>query len=443
MRLKLVLLPLALLAAACAAMAQSGAAPSFDLSAAMAKAVANQPLILQAESVVAAARSREDEAKSAYLPNVSGAASYLYLYPQEGIDIPHLGSFNMTPLNMWDFHVAASELVYDFGRREIQVKLAESSVDAAAIGLDQIKTSIAFQTAQTFYSVIFLHEELKVLDEQIATLEQHLNDTKLREATGSSTHYDVLTTEVRVASVRSQRIDAAGQYEKQRIALRELLGLDSGADFEVKGDFAPQKPVPDDKAAVSAALSQRSDLAQSLAAEEQAELGLNLARLGHMPTISAEVEAGYKNGLLTAADSNVNDLLFNWNAGVMLNVPIFDSMLTERRGAEAGAKLAAARKGTDALRQSVTTQVLQAMQDVASNHDQTANSLVQLDQAQEALNMAKIQYDIGVGTNLEYLDSQTSLELAKLSNLGAVFREVLSQLQLKQAMGEQIWKTAP
>ena len=107
----------------------------------------------------------------------------------------------------------------------------------------------------------------------------------------------------------------------------------------------------------------------------------------------------------------------------MVSVPVFDGLLTERRSAEADAKLAAARSGTEALKRTVATQVLQALQDVESSHEQTENSLAQLDQAQEALNMAKVQYDIGVGTNLEYLDSQTSLELAKLNNLGATYRD--------------------
>ena len=143
---------------------------------------------------------------------------------------------------------------------------------------------------------------------------------------------------------------------------------------------------------------------------------------------------------ITFGNADVDKLMLNWNLGVMVSVPIFDGLLTERRGEEAGAKLAAARSGTEALKRSIAAQVLQALQDVESSHQQTDNSLAQLAQAQEALNMAKIQYEIGVGTNLEYLDSQTSLELAKLNNLGATYRELLSQLQLKQALGARLWE---
>jgi outer membrane protein len=431
---------------AVASLAAAQGAPAIGIDDAVAKAVANQPLILQAEASVEAARAKEAQAKSAYLPTVSATASYLYLWPQEGEELnfkPYLPidiQAPLTPTNMLDFHLGASMLVYDFGKRELQVKLAESGVDAAAIGIDQIKTSIAFQTAQIFDSALFLRSEIKVLDEQLATLQQHLEDTQKREDTGSSTHLDVLTTQVRLASVKSQRIDAEGQYMKQRIALKQLMGLGQDEDFDLRGDFALAPVSGDAASALAAAMAQRPDLEQSLSAEKQARLGLDLAKLGHMPVISTQVQAGYKNGVLTFDNTDVDKLMPTWDFGLMVSVPLFDGLLTERRSAEAAAKLAAARSGSDALRRNVATQVLQALQDVESSHAQTENSLAQLDQAQEALGMAKVQYDIGVGTNLEYLDSQTSLELAKLNNLSATYREHLSQLQLKQALGIRLWE---
>jgi outer membrane protein TolC len=422
------------------------AAPALSLDEVIAKAVSNQPLILQAEASVAAAKAKEEQAKSAYLPTVSAAASYLYLWPQEGEELnfkPYLPidiQAPLTPLNMLDFHVGANMLIYDFGKRELQVKIAASGVDAAGIGIDQIKTSIAFQAAQVFDSALFLRDEIKAIDEQLATLQQHLEDTQKREETGSSTHLDVLTTQVRLASVKSLRIDAEGQYAKQMIALKELMGLADADGFDIQGDFSLAPSLGDAKAVLETAMSQRPDLAQSLSAEKQAQLALSLAKLGHMPTISTQAEAGVKNGVLTFTNTDVDTLLFNWDFGLMVSVPVFDGLLTERRSAEAAARLAAARSGTEALRRSVETQVLQALQDLESSHEQTLNSMAQLDQAQEALNMAKVQYDIGVGTNLEYLDSQTSLELAKLNNLSATYRELLSQLQLKQTLGTRLWE---
>ena len=367
------------------------AAPALSLDEAIAKAVSNQPLILQAEASVAAAQAKEEQAKSAYLPNVSAAASYLILWPQEGEEINFKPTLPidiqapLTPLNMLDFHVGASELVYDFGKRELQVNIAASGVDAAGIGIDQIKTSIAFQTAQVFDSALFLRAEIKVIDEQLATLQQHLEDTQKREETGSSTHLDVLTTQVRLASVKSLRIDAEGQYAKQRIALKELMGLADAEDFDIQGDFSLAPSPGDAKAVLETAISQRPDIAQSLSAEKQAQLALSLAKLGHMPTISTEAQAGIKNGVLTFTNTDVDALLFNWDFGLMVSVPVFDGLLTERRSAEADARLAAARSGHGGAQANRRDPGAPGPPGPRVEPRADAELLAQLDQAQEAL----------------------------------------------------------
>src|SRR5208337_1311262 len=132
MQLKTLIALAAIVAASGFAGAQSAAAPApvpaLSVDEAVAKAVSNQPLILQAESSVAAARAKEEQAKSAYLPNVLAEGSYLLLEPQEGI-VFGPASYALAPLNIWDFHLGASVLVYDFGKRELQVKLAETGVD--------------------------------------------------------------------------------------------------------------------------------------------------------------------------------------------------------------------------------------------------------------------------------------------------------------------------
>jgi outer membrane protein TolC len=50
---------------------------------------------------------------------------------------------------------------------------------------------------------------------------------------------------------------------------------------------------------------------------------------------------------------------------------------------------------------------------------------------------------LGVITNLQYLDSQTSFELATLNRLNALYKQALSEVDLEQAVGEEIWNKEP
>ncbi|WP_455382477.1 TolC family protein [Salinispira pacifica] len=416
---------------------QSRSGSNLTVEDAVTKAVENQPLVLKAEAAVAAARAGIGEAQSSYFPTISGSASYTRLGPDQSVDLGPLGSFSLYPVDNYGFQVGLNQLIFASGSRGLQVRLARAGVDAARIGVEQVKMNIAYQTVQTFYSVLFLEQEMKVLDEQLYDLNQHLDVIQKKADTGSATKYDVLSTEVRVASLQSQKTAAESQYQKAEIALRQLVGLAPDAKLSLAGDFSPGSVPTDRGALVNEALSNRVEVRQAAQAQTSAELAQSLAWRGGLPTLSAHASFGFKNGLLP--DSN--SLTANWSAGVQLNVPIFSGLLNARKIDEAQAKLQAAVQGVAAAKQSVTTDVREAVEDIDASRKQAEASLVQLNHAQEMVNVAKVRYDVGVITNVEYLDAQTSLAQAKLAHLRDVYHQMMSQYTLKQALGQKIWQS--
>ena len=426
---------------------QDTAAASLTLDQAVARAVANQPLILQAQAAVEAARARVGQAQSTYFPSVSASGTYTRLEPDQSISLPIPGlppgtSFSFVPIDNWDFNVGLRQVIYQFGRRGVQVELAENGVSAARIGVDQIRTSIAFQAAQGFHTVLFLQGEIKALNEQLQNLQEHLRGTQVKEQTGSATRYDVLSTGVRISVQQSQLIDAENQYQKQSIALKQLLGMDESADLRLNGGFTPgSDDRPGAQAQVAAAMAQRSEVRQAVEAENAAHLNRSLAFTTALPTISAHAAMGYKNGIATASNTDINALVFDWNAGVQVSVPLFSGFLATHALEEADKRVLAARENTAAVRRTITTQVLQALQDADAGRQQVQSAESQLDQASEMLHVVKLQYDLGMLTNLEYLDAQAALERAQLGSLQAQYRAVLSELAVKQAVGADIGQT--
>ena len=237
-----------------------------------------------------------------------------------------------------------------------------------------------------------------------------------------------------MAALQSQRTDVQSQFQKQKIALSQLTGLDPSSDIALSGAFVPGTAPGDDASLVKSALQKRTDVRQAVEAEDAADLNQRLASLSPWPTVSAHASVGYKNGALP----DINVPVFNWVAGVQVNVPIFQGFLQARNQDEARKRLEGARENTSAARLNATTQVLQAAQDVRAARQQVEISAGALDQARQMVEVAKVQYDIGVISNLEYLDAQTALESASLSNLAAMYREVLSEYALRQATGETL-----
>jgi outer membrane protein len=457
--------------AATAVFAQTEAAPSAPAQAraaepaisltvnqAIDRAMANQPLIQQAEAAVAVAQARVGEAQSLYYPMVSGNASYNRLSDQSftlssllpspsvlaqlGITIapnylPLLETpLSLVPLDNWDFNIGLNQVIFQFGKRGVQVKLAENGMSSAQIGVAQIRMSLAFQAAQGFYTVLFLRRQVEALDSQLQNLQEHLEATRVRTETGAATRYDELSTEVRVSALQSQRIEADSQYKKQLIGLKQLLGIEEPTGIEFSGDFTLADPaVKDEQTLLASAMAQRPDIRQAVEAENAAALSRQVATMSALPTLSAHASMGYKTGILPAIDIPT----FNWVAGVQLNVPIFQGFLYAHQQEEADKRLHAAQDNTAAIKRSVTTQVLQAIQDAEASHQQVQSAQGQLDQTREMLEVVKVQYELGMLTNLEYLDAQAAQERAQLGSLQAQYREVLSRYALKQATGTVIW----
>jgi outer membrane protein len=418
---------------------------------AVAKAKGNQPLIRQALDAAEAARARIGAAQSAYYPVVSGTASYNRLSDESfaiaSVLPPFLASqvppqyqallsapFSLVPVNMWDFNLGLNQVITQFGRRDIQVNLAKSGFASARIGVDQVTMTISYQAAQVFYTALFLLQQGKALDEQYKNLQEHLRVIQVRENTGSATRLEDLGTQVRMAALQGQRADVESQFQKQEIALRQLTGLSPSVPLALSGGFEPGAAPGDDASLVESALQKRTDVRQAVEAESAADLGRRLADLSPWPTVSAHASMGFKNGALP----DINTPAFNWVAGVQVNVPLFQGFLQARAQEEAEKRREGARENTSAARLNATTQVLQAAQDVRAARQQVEISAGALDQARQMVEVAKVQYDIGVISNLEYLDAQTALESTNISNLAALYKEVLSEYALRQASGETL-----
>jgi len=417
--------------------ASGGGAVTLTIDQAINRAMSNQPLIQQAQAAVEAARARVGEAESTYFPGVSASGSYNLIEPDQSFTFPMLGTFSLLPTNNWDFHLGLNQVIYQFGRRGAQVSLARSGVSAALVGVDQIRMSLAYQTAVGFFTVLFMERQLAALDEQAQNLQEHLRATQVKADTGAATRYDELATEVRVSALRSQRIEADSQYDRQVLGLKQILGLKDSDTLVLSGDLRPPAgPSEDEDALVALALSRRPDVRQAVQAESAAELSARLAYLTAFPTISAHASAGYKNGLLP----DINAMTFNWVAGVQVNVPIFQGLLAVRTNDENQKKILAARENTLSVRRTATTQVIQALHDLQASRRQVETAKAQEDQARQMLEVVKLQYDLGMLTNLEYLDAQAAMERAQVGSLQAGYREVVGEYALLQAAGASIWK---
>jgi outer membrane protein TolC len=293
------------------------------------------------------------------------------------------------------------------------------------------RTALAVQTARVFYSVLYLEQSARVQDEQIEALQGHLESTGKRVAAGTATDLDALTTRVRVAMAQGQRIDIENAVQKQRTVLRQLMNAPADEVLTLRGEFRADSSSVDADSLVRLALAGRPEIALARDAEQTARLQVRLAGLGRMPALRLNVSYGSKNGYIPDLDR----MRANWAAGIRAEMPVWEGGRIGRQEEEAKAQLRAEEAHRLDVERQIRTDVEQAAADAEAAQAKIRISEVQLMQARDAAAMARNRYETGSVTNLDLLDAEAAESTARLAKLQALFKSVVSRIELNRAAG--------
>jgi outer membrane protein len=391
----------------------------------------NHPAVQQAEENVRASVAKVGQEKSTELPNASLEALYTRLEPVPDIYFPGLGDFKLYPENNYDAHVGGEYTVFDFGKTNARVDVGESHVQEARDMVILAKTRLAYQTVQVFYSILFLQKSIGVANEQIDALNQHLLVTEKKVTSGTATSFEVLTTQVRTAAAENRKVELQDELQKQQTVLKQLLGASLKTQINLQGEFTMTPVSLDEDSLVQEAMAQRTEMAITRDNEKSAELQYRLASKGNMPSLNVNLTYGVKNGFIPDLDV----LRGNWVAGMQMTVPLFEGNRVEYQEEEANADLLAARSRTNEIERQVRAEVEQAIEDVKTAISKIQISDLQVQQAQQAVVLARSRYESGSATNLDVLDAETAESDAKLGNLQALLTYVLGTFELNRAVG--------
>lgn len=252
---------------------------------------------------------------------------------------------------------------------------------------------------------------------------------------GTATSYDVLTTQVRLTTVRNQRADVENDLAKAAANLRRLIGLPSTTPIRLQGTFDVAELTNTPDSLEAAALRQRPEVVAARDAVTTAEMQRQVATTENRPTLSLAVSGGVKNGF----PPELNDPKVNWAGGLSLNVPLFDGLHGRYAEEEAVASMEAAQAHLEDVEQDIRLDVTTALSDLETSRRKQATADIQVEQARQALDLARTRYTNGVITNLELLNAQAALQEAEFYRIRLMYDHAMSYYIVQHAIGARPW----
>ncbi len=407
---------------------------SLSLKSLIAEVVSTHPTVKSAEEALKNADARIGAARAGYYPVVDANANFSNIGPVMKIYIPSMGTFQLYPENNYSATINLRQVIYDFGRTKTNIELENEGRIIGEKALDQVRQKMAMATVNNFYTLAFLQHAIKIMDEQLATLQSHLKYIETLKSTGSATDYQVLSTKVKISTAESEKSDLIAALGIQQAYLCSLTGNNNRIPV-VREELEVIAPVVTGDSLLSFAYHNRDEMAINHEKAVLAGLRYQFTKTLDKPVINFIAAGGAKNGYLP----DLNQLKANYAVGVGISVPIFDGMKTKYNLQQAESAINSLHFENEGTQRNITSEVREAEEYVVLAKQKEMQFRLQLEQAQEAYSLAETSFRSGVITNLELLDANTTVSQSMLMLLKARIDYAASIYRLKAALGERLY----
>ncbi|MEH2251477.1 TolC family protein [Nostoc sp.] len=317
--------------------------------------------------------------------------------------------------------------LYTSGNREAGIRAAEEQLRVDQFNVETQSLTIRLNASIQYYNLQQADESVRINRSAVANAQASLRDTQAREQAGVGTRFDVLQAQVNLANAQQDLTNAISQQQIARRQLATLLSLSqsvniSAADpVQLAGLWQPTL-----EQTIVQAFQNRPELPQYLAqrniSEQQrrqalSQLGPQISLVGNYNLLDR-----YNDGV------SISD---GYSAGLQGNLSLFDGGVAKARAAQSRANIGIAESQFASQRDQIRFDVEQYYSQLQSNLDNVQTSSVALNQAREAVNLARLRFQAGVGTQTEVIDAENDLTRAEGNRVAAIldYNRALANLQ--------------
>jgi outer membrane protein TolC len=396
-------------------------------------ALSHHPSIFAARGSSQAQQARVGQVRSNFLPQIDitsdyrrSTANFTPTAQSRLNPLPPVGTSNES----FDNYAAAftvQQRILDFGKTRAEVEAAKENLQSSDLSEEASRQIVVVNVKVAYFGLLEARYLIRVNEETVGQFEQHLEQARGFYQAGTRTRFDVTTAEVNLTNARLDLIRARNAEQVARVTFSNAMGVPDQPIGELEELLNFKKVEISEDQAIQEALGRRPDLLALSAQRRAAEASVRSARRNYFPVLSGIADYTY----------NGQDfpLVWNWDVGLSLTIPIFTGNLTQSQVAEARANLIVIGANEESVRQSVLLEIHQAFSNLKEAEERVQTSEVVVRQAEENLDLANGRFQAGLGTSVEQTDAQVLLANAKTSQIQALYDYRVAEAQLAKAMG--------
>lgn len=337
-----------------------------------------------------------------------------------------LGSFQRVGFgaaNQYNLGLNVSQNIFSGGRITAQSRQANAARRGAEIALTSARAQVMLDVAQAYYDAVLGDRLLDIAQATLAQAETTLSQTRLARQVGNQPEFELLRARV----TRDNQLPVVIQQRAARdlayLNLKQLLQLPLDEKLELTTQLEDTTTPPASRlaellsTAPDTSAAERSPVRQArenVVAERNA---VAVARAERLPTIS--ISSAYGRVAFPTGFPSWDRFLTNWTVTASVQLPIFlggaihgDKLIAEANARDAEARL----RQTTQLAAVDTRNTLAQLR--AAEAQYAASSGTE-DQASRAYDIAQLRYHEGISTQTELSASRIQLQQARANRAQA------------------------
>ena len=398
--------------------------------------------IQQAHEEVRRSEYRITEARSAAFPQVNGSWSF-ERNPKPNVFVMSIpdssGAMRKNRLKMGTDYTSSlgatlTQPLYVGGKVGAALEAAKIYRKLSAEQHKSVRQNVIMGTMQAFNGALLAGELEQIARASLAQAENHLANVETRKQAGVATDYDLLRARVNAGNMRPRLIEAENNVRVSLLKLKEVLGVDPETEIGVAGVFAMPDSSILERAYAAWALRMRPEVAVGRLVIDLQDQAIQVARGEFMPTLAARMTLAY-NGNFDELRARGEDWSTYWVAGLSLTFPIFTGFRNSAQYRQTKVDHRQAQTEYLKTQDAVTIEVEQAAMNFRKALDQIDSQQLNVDEAQRAMEIVDTLYANGKATQLEVLDVQLALQVARTNMASALYEATITEIALHKSLG--------
>lgn len=329
---------------------------------------------------------------------------------------------------------AALTLSYEadlWGRIRRGNEAARAEALASRYGRDAVRLSLIGQLANEYLGLRANEAQLEVTAETLASRRESMKIVQARVDAGAASDLDLAQAQSALAAAEAQWSQARRLRALSENQIGVLVGQPGLRIAPAGLAKLPVPPVPP-AGLPSALLEARPDVRQAEERLIAANARIGVAKAAYFPSIGLTGAYGSESAALANLFTSGASV---WTAAIALAMPIFDA---GRTGARVDQAAALQQESLANYRKTLQT-AFREVGDAIVNFDEFAQEerayTAQVTSAKRALQLAQNRYESGYSGYIDVLESQRTLNMAQLLQIGSRRNRLAAAVDLFKALG--------